>query len=407
MSPLQFARDNAAFLLAGGLLAFTSSYGQTYFISLFAGEIRGEFGLSHGAWGGIYTLGTLVSAVVMIWSGMLTDHFRVKGLALLVMPGLALACLFMALVPGPTLLVVAIFALRFFGQGMMTHLNVVAMARWYVRRRGLALSISSMGFAIGQALLPLVFVALLAVTGWRNLWLLSAVLVLCTLPIVLRLLRLERTPQSLAKETAIAGLEGRHWTRAEVLRHPLFWLLVPALLGPPAWGTALFFQQVHLAEVKPWTLPQWVALMPFFTVALIAANFASGLAIDRFGAGRVVMLYMLPFLVGFLILAASGGLVLAGVGLVIFAMGQGMQATVPGAFWAEYFGTRHLGAIKSASTAIMVFGTAIGPGVTGVLIDLGIDFPAQMYGIAAYFALAGLCATVGILKVRSQLPAPT
>jgi MFS family permease len=338
---------------------------------------------------------------------MLTDHFRVKGLALLVMPGLALACLFMALVPGPTLLVVAIFALRFFGQGMMTHLNVVAMARWYVRRRGLALSISSMGFAIGQALLPLVFVALLAVTGWRNLWLLSAVLVLCTLPIVLRLLRLERTPQSLAKETAIAGLEGRHWTRAEVLRHPLFWLLVPALLGPPAWGTALFFQQVHLAEVKPWTLPQWVALMPFFTVALIAANFASGLAIDRFGAGRVVMLYMLPFLVGFLILAASGGLVLAGVGLVIFAMGQGMQATVPGAFWAEYFGTRHLGAIKSASTAIMVFGTAIGPGVTGVLIDLGIDFPAQMYGIAAYFALAGLCATVGILKVRSQLPAPT
>ncbi|ROU03170.1 MFS transporter [Histidinibacterium lentulum] len=406
MSPLQFARDNAAFLLAGGLLAFTSSYGQTYFISLFAGEIRGEFGLSHGAWGGIYTLGTLVSALVMIWSGMLTDHFRVKGLALLVMPGLALACLFMALVPGPALLVVAIFALRFFGQGMMSHLNVVAMARWYVRRRGLALSISSMGFAIGQAVLPLIFVALLAMTGWRNLWLLSAVLVLCTLPVVLRLLRLERTPQALAEETDIAGLEGRHWTRAEVLRHPLFWLLVPALLGPPAWGTALFFQQVHIAEVKPWTLPQWVALMPFFTVTLIAANFASGLAIDRFGAGRVVMLYMLPFLLGFLILAAAGGLVAAAVGLMVVALGQGMQATVPGAFWAEYFGTRHLGAIKSASTAIMVFGTAIGPGISGVLIDAGIDFPAQMYGLAVYFAVAAICATLGILKVRAQLPAP-
>ncbi len=70
--------DNAAWLGAGVLLTFLSSFGQTFFISVFAGEIRAAFGLSHGAWGGLYSLGTLVSAVVMIWAGGLTDVFRVR-----------------------------------------------------------------------------------------------------------------------------------------------------------------------------------------------------------------------------------------------------------------------------------------------------------------------------------------
>ncbi|MEM1352923.1 MAG: MFS transporter, partial [Pseudomonadota bacterium] len=55
MGYLRFLIDNWVFLLAGFLLTFTSSYGQTYFISIFAGEIKADFGLSDGQWGGIYT----------------------------------------------------------------------------------------------------------------------------------------------------------------------------------------------------------------------------------------------------------------------------------------------------------------------------------------------------------------
>ena len=83
---LQFIRANWLFLLAGFLLTFTSSYGQTYFISLFAGEIKGEFGLSDGQWGGIYTIGTTLSAITMVWAGVLTDRFRVRRLSFWVMP---------------------------------------------------------------------------------------------------------------------------------------------------------------------------------------------------------------------------------------------------------------------------------------------------------------------------------
>ncbi len=400
-----FIRANAPFLAAGVLLSFTSSYGQTFFIAIFAGEIRGAFGLSNGAWGGIYTLGTTVSAVAMVWAGALTDRFRVRVLGGWVAVLLALACVAMAAVPVWWALVPVIVALRLLGQGMMSHLSVVAMARWFVATRGRALSVSSMGFALGQAVLPVLFVALMGSFGWRALWLLAAVLSLAAAPVLMRLLAAERTPQSVAQTTQSEGMDGRHWRRAEVLRHWLFWAMVPALLGPPAWGTALFFHQVHLTEVKGWPLAGYVALLPLYTATSVAATFATGAAIDRFGTARLMPLYLIPFGVAFALMWEAQSLWGAAAALAVFGIATGAQSTLPSAFWAEFYGTRHLGAIKAMAAAVMVFGSAIGPGITGWAIDLGVDFPRQMIAIAAYYAIT--CAVVGaaILRARRGLPA--
>ncbi|MFZ3580685.1 MFS transporter [Loktanella sp. DJP18] len=403
MSFLRFVRANWLFLLAGFTLTATSSYGQTFFISLFAGQIMADFGLTDGQWGGIYTLGTTASAIAMVWAGALVDRFRVRALGTVVLLALAAACLFMAAVPNAGLLVLAIFFLRLFGQGMSSHLAVVAMARWFTASRGKALSIASMGFAVGQAVLPIVFVALLMAWDWRTLWVVAAGIVLLTVPLMTVLLRQERTPQSMAKDEQAAGMNGLHWTRGQVLRHPLFWLMVPALMGPPAWGTALFFQQVHLTAVKGWPLAGFVALFPLYTVVIIAATFGTGWAIDRFGTGRIVPFYMVPFAAGFALMAGAQSLFAAGVALLVIGVGQGMQSTLPAAFWAEFFGTRHIGSIKAAAAAIMVFGSAIGPGVSGVLIDYGVDFPAQMWGYAVFFVLAAIAATIGVTTARRSL----
>lgn len=403
MAYLRFIQANWLFLLAGFLLTFTSSYGQTYFISLFAGDIKGEFGLSDGQWGGIYTIGTTLSAITMVWAGVLTDRFRVRRLSFWVMIALAAACLAMAMVPNWIALVFVIFALRLTGQGMMSQLGSVAMVRWFEAARGKALSLSSMGFAAGQAVLPVVFVALFASYHWRSLWVLAACLVLITLPVMLVLLRQERTPQSMAKTTQIAGMDGTHWTRVQMMRHGLFWLMIPMIIGPAAWGTALFFQQVHLTEVKGWTLVSFVALMPLYTVTSVVSTFVSGWAVDRFGVNRVVPVQMLPFALSFAVLAFADTIAVAGIGLMIFGVGQGMQATATSVFWAEFYGTRHIGSIKAVAAALMVFGSAIGPGVTGLFIDLGVNFPEQMIPIAMYYVIAALMATTGILKYQNRL----
>ena len=170
MSLIHFIRENARWLAAGALLTFISSFGQTYFISIFAGEIKAEFGLSDGDWGTLYALGTMASGFLMIWVGGAADHFRVRTLAIVVILTLVMICLAMSVVSSWWMLVVIIFGLRFTGQGMVSHIAVVAMARWYVRARGKALSVAGAGFSLGEVVLPMMFVGLLASGSWRNLW---------------------------------------------------------------------------------------------------------------------------------------------------------------------------------------------------------------------------------------------
>ena len=404
MQFLTFLRDNAPWLTVGVLLTFLSSVGQTFFISLFAGHIRETFSLSHGEWGGIYTLATTGSALAMVWAGGLTDHFRVRVLAPIILIMAVLACVAMALNPVWWGLIPIIFALRFTGQGMTSHMAVVAMSRWFLATRGKALSIATLGFAIGEALLPLVFVALMALYDWRILWGIAALMTIAGIPLVALLLRQERTPQSLAKSNQSFGMLGRHWSRNQTISHFLFWFMVPALLGPPAFNTAFFFHQVHFADIKGMSHMQLVAMYPFYTVVVIAAMVGSGWAIDRFGTPRLMPYWQLPMVLGFVYFAAADTQIGLLVGLFFFAVSTGFMTTIPNAFWAEFYGTGKLGSIKAMAAAVMVLGSAIGPGVTGVLIDLGLGLESQYYLVAGYFVFATVMMSIGVSRARRLLP---
>jgi MFS family permease len=400
-----FLLANTPFLAAGFLLSLLSTFGQTVFISVFAGEIRDLFGLSHGAWGAYYALGTLASAVVMLWAGVLTDLFRVRVLGAVVMVGLAVACLGMVLNPYVVLLPAVIFLLRFFGQGMMSHISGVAMARWFVASRGRALAIAALGFSAGEVVLPLTFVALKRHVDWHLLWALAAAVLILALPLLSALLRLERTPQSMAEENQSLGMDGRHWTRAEALCHPLFWMLMPMLICGPTFVTAFFFQQVHLAGVKGWEHLSLVALFPIYTIAGVLAMLVTGWAVDRFGTARMMPFYPIALALFFLAFSQVDSLGFAAPIMVLMGLSSGAQATVPVAFWAEFYGTRHIGAIRAVAGSIMVLGSAIGPIVTGWLIDLGLDFPAQMVGIAVFIIAACGIAALGVAPARRRLAA--
>jgi MFS family permease len=195
-----------------------------------------------------------------------------------------------------------------------------------------------------------------------------------------------------------------HWTRVAAFRHWLFWCMVPALLGPAAFNTAFFFQQVHIAEVKGWRHLELVALFPVYTGTSVAAMLLSGWALDRFGTARLMPWFQLPMVAAFLLLAVAPTPALALPGLVFMALTTGANSTLPNAFWAEFYGTRHLGAIKAMAAAVMVLGSAIGPGVTGTLIDAGVGIETQFVAIAGYFLCASALMAYGVIRAAPSLP---
>ena len=400
MGYFEFIRSNIAWLLAGFILALNSSFGQTFFISIFAGKIQAYFNLSHGDWGLIYMIGTLASAAVMIWAGTSSDIFRARSIGVFVLVGLSLSTLLMALNPAVWLLPFIVFLLRFLGQGMLPHISSVSMSRWFVSQRGKALAISNTGYALGEASLPVLFTVLMLSYHWQHLWIFASVFCFLMVPLIWVLLKNERTPQSLAKEVTAFGMLGKSWSRKEVIRHPLFWFMLPALIGPSACTTSFFFQQVYFAEIKGWTHLQLVALFPIYTLVAIIFNLVSGWALDKFGLDPIIPFYQIPLVFAFILFYFVSTQLGLALGLCFLAISAGANSTLPTAFWAEYYGTKFLGTIKALGTAIMVLGSAIGPGVTGYLIDWGFGIETQYFIFGLYFMFSTFLMYVGI-KVYS------
>ena len=399
----KFIINNVQWLAAGMMLTFMSSFGQTYFISIFSGEIRNTFNLSHGDWGLIYGFGTFASAIVMIWAGGLTDIMRVRKLGPMVLCALSTSCLFMAFNPVVALLPVVIFCLRLTGQGMSTHIAAVAMSRWFVNNRGKALSISNLGFSFGEALIPLFLVSALIYFSWQKIWIIVALVTLFSIPILIWLLRQERSPQSIDAKDQSWGMNKLHWTRKQTISHPLFWFMMPAVIGQSAFNTAFFFQQVHFSEIKGWEHLSLVSMFPIYTGVAICMMILSGILLDKFGTAKLIPYFQLPMIIAFILFAFGETLYSALLGFIFLGITSGANTTLPNAFWAEFFGTKHLGSIKAAAAAAMVLGSAIGPALTGILLDFDISLNLQYVGISTFFIISSLLMWVGISQVKKDL----
>ena len=391
MAILTFLRTNARWLFAGGVMLFATSFGQTFFISIFARQIMETFSLSDGDWGSLYALGTTASGLTMIWIGGLADGFRARTLTSVLLIIMSIFCLAMAFNSSVWLLPAVIFGLRLSGQGMLNHVALVSMLRWYTTARGKAVAIAGLGVSIGEAFLPITVVALLAFVSWQTIWVAAAFLSILFLVLLRILLVKERTPQSIAQTTQAVGMGGHHWTRNQAIKHPLFWLLIPVAITPSIFTTAVFFQQVHLAEAKGWQHVHFVALYPAFTAMGVIAGLVFGWAVDKWGSVRILPFILLPLAAGMLVFSIFASLSAALVALLLMAITQGGASTVSVAVWTEIYGTKHIGAIKALAVAFMVLGSAIGPLMTGQLIDLGYSFPTQMPAYALYIiAVCGL-----------------
>ena len=382
------ARD-IQLILSGFLLALFSSFGQTFFIALFSAEIRAEFGLTHGAFGSIYSLATLASGFMMLWVGAALDRASLRTYSAGAMAALAGACLLLASATSPYLLLLALLGLRLAGQGMMSHASVTGMARAFTRNRGKAIALATLGHPAGEAVLPIAVVTAALTVGWRNVWIAAALALIAGLVVLHRLLGQAGAPPAAGGASGGAVGAGSS-TRAAMLRDLRFYLMVPALIGPSFVVTGLFFHQVHLTEVKGWDLSWFATCFAAYAAASTAGLMLSGASIDRLGAVRLMPVYLVPLGLGCAILGLGSHDLVALTFMALAGLTSGAAVAVITAMWAEVYGIGHLGAIRALAASLSVVSSALGPAAMGWLIDAGVPIDAIAMGCAAYLLGANL-----------------
>jgi MFS family permease len=381
-------------------MTFWSSPGQTFLISLFSGEIRAELSLSDGEFAGIYSLATLLSAIVMIWSGSLVDRVNLKRLSIAIVLGLGIGCGMMSLSESVLTLLISLFLLRQLGQGLMFIVSSTAMVRYLDEHKGKASALASMGYAVAEAIMPSMLVALLLWVGWRQSWQVAGILlVVFMLPAIVFLLRSHEqrhrdylTQISQQNDDRVRVYRRRQWTRPEVIRDRYFYLFAPGLMSQPLMFTGFIFHQVHLVESKGWPLIGWAALFSVYAMVSVGTKLVTGFLIDRYGAIRMIPLVALPMGFGLIVLAYSSSLVGGGIFLVLTGITVGFQSTATAPFWSEMYGNQHLGSIKSLGAAAMVFCTALSPIVMGWQIDIGTGMDTLAIAGSVYIFLTSALA---------------
>src|SRR5210317_876112 len=284
----EFILTEWRFLLFGLLMAFWSSLGQTFFISLFSDDIRAALDLSHGDFGTYYAIATTASAISLLWLGKLADTMQLEKLALFILISLCVAAVFFSQVNSVVMLVIGLYLLRMFGQGMMTHVYSTAMARRYVAARGRAISIAQLGHTIRESVGPAAVVALHALFDWRTIWIMLPASALILVAPFLR---------QLTKRTALQdgeGLDGiqaadqaqddanqtsasHHWRRRDVLVDPRFWLAILWLVAVPSFVlTGLLFHQLFLADAKGVALSHWTASYVLYALFAVIGSLTIG-----------------------------------------------------------------------------------------------------------------------------------
>lgn len=394
-------------LVFGFLIAFASSSGQTFFISMFSAEFRGAFGLSHGEFGGLYSAATLTSGIILLWAGGLIDRVDLRVFASIVLAGVAVAALAASWTAGPVSLLVALFLLRFFGQGLASHTAVTSVARYADPKvRGKSVSLAALGFPVGEAVWPSAVVFLIALIGWRWTYAGAALLAVAVfLPLALLLLATHgRRHSDHMVRTAEDGGDGviRQWTRGEVARDPTFLWSMFAVLAPSFIVTGILFHQVHLTEAKGWDLSAFAAGYVGYAVCQIGVALVAGPAIDRVGARRVARFYLTPIGLGLVLLAANNSV---WAGLFFLAMcgaTSGASSTLLGTLWAEIYGVRHLGAIRALVSACTVVSSALSPALMGWALDAGISIEVIALACAVYI-VAGIGVLVSLFSAAPRV----
>jgi MFS family permease len=402
MGFLKLLRTHPRTLGFGLLNSFFSGLGQTHFISIFSPLLMTRFALSNTQYGSLYSLVTLGSGLIIPFLGPLIDKKDVRHFGAFIGIGLILSQFFLIHASHILVLAFCLFGLRLFGQGLCSTLSSIVIARYFTQDRGKALSVCFLGFPLYEGLITPLFVFLLATMSFLNIgYILIASIAFIYIPLILWLTKslpsFNKPVENIEKISLNSDIpETLHWERKQVFRERKIYLLLPQTLMPPFALTGLLFHQAAIGNFKGWNLSIMASGLIFFALGRSFTTFTAGPLVDKYKARTLFPFYQCPLILGFMTLALGTASWTPALSFALFGLAVGSGGPIKAAIWAELYGTRHLGAIKSALATIMVLSTAASPALFGWLLDTlkeahsllyfltGISFLAA---VLSYFAL--------------------
>ena len=360
-------------IVFGFIFTFFSSFGQSFFLGLFNSSIRDTLSITQGQFGSIYATATLLSSFLLIWVGKKIDDINIFKFAFFVTLLLSFSCFFFSQISSVVFLFFAIFLMRFSGQGMMSHTATTTISRYFTKSRGKALSTGWFGLSTAEFILPVLIVYLLTITSWQDIWILVSILVLIFLPITSFVLikNLNFDSREEVKDTEHKEKNIFQWKRIEVLKDYRFYIICLNMLAMPWIATGVFVYQSFITESKDWGTFVIAQSFMVYSILSVVTLLISGFLIDKFTSRKLLIFMNIPLLLSTLVLIFFDTSITSFIFLGLIGISNGLANVLGSSTWAEIYGVKHIGSIKALSTALMVFSTAFGTALFGLLIDQG------------------------------------
>ena len=381
-------------IVFGFIFTFFSSFGQSFFLGIFNPSIRNELSISHGQFGTIYATATLLSSLLLIWLGKKIDDINISKFAFIVIILLAFSCFVFSNISSLFLLFVSIFLMRFSGQGMMSHTASTTISRYFTKSRGKALSTIWFGLSTAEFILPVLIIYLLSVLEWRLIWIIISILVITILPITSYLLvkNLNFNSRENMDDNTDHDQKIKNWKRVEVIKDYRFYIICANMLAMPWIATGTFVYQSFILNSKNWG--PYIIAQSFMSYSILSVItlFIAGILIDKFSSRKLIVFMNLPLLLSTIVIIFFDQQFTAFVFLGLIGISNGLANVLGSSTWAEIYGVKYIGSIKALTTALMVFSTAFGTALFGILIDKGftIEQIAIISGIYISISLLAL-----------------
>ncbi len=388
-------------IVFGFIFTFFSSFGQSFFLGIFNTSIRETLSITHGQFGSIYASATLCSSLLLIWVGKKIDDINIFRFAIYVTLLLSFSCFFFSKISSIVFLFIAIFLMRFSGQGMMSHTATTTVSRYFTKSRGRALSICWFGLSSAEFILPVLMVLLLSLTTWQNIWTVIAILILIFLPIasffLVRTVKLDTRESTGGEESKEENI--KQWKRIEVIKDYKFYIVSMNMLAMPWIATGVFVYQSFITESKNWG--SFVIAQSFmsYSVFSVITLLISGFLIDKFTSRKLLIFMNIPLFLSTFVIIYFDAQFTAFIFLGLIGISNGLANVLGSSTWAEVYGVKYIGSIKALTTALMVFSTAFGTALFGILIDIGFSIEK----IAVISALYILISFILLFLVRKKL----